>query len=50
MSGMVEMSVQDAGEEILHYSFASLTEASEMLVFLTEFFPKGTFVIQPMRH
>lgn len=50
MSGMVEMFVQDAGEEILHYSFSSISEASEMLAFLKEFFPSGTFLIQPLRH
>lgn len=49
MSGMVEMHVQDAGEEILYYTFSSITEASEMLAFLKEFFPAGTFMIQPLR-
>ncbi len=50
MPGMVEMRVEDAGEEILHYNFKSLAEASEMLSFLKEFFPDGTFLIQPVRH
>lgn len=47
---MVEMRVEDGGEEVLRYSFKTLQEASEMLDFLKDFFPSGTFVIQPMRH
>lgn len=50
MSGMVEMLVQDGGEDVLYYSFSSMAEASEMLAFLKEFFPSGTFLIQPLRH
>lgn len=50
MSGMVEMSVQEGGETVLFYSFNSISEASEMLAFLQEFFPSGTFLIQPLRH
>lgn len=50
MSGMVEMFVQDGGEDVLYYSFSSIAEASEMLAFLKEFFPSGTFLIQPLRH
>lgn len=50
MPGMVEMRVEDGGEEILHYTFKSLKEASDMLAFLREFFPDGTFLIQPLRH
>lgn len=49
-TGMVELRVADAGEEILQYSFATIQEASEMLQFLKDFFPAGTFVIQPLRH
>ena len=48
--GWVEMRVEDAGEQILHYNFRSLDEASEMFAFLKEFFPQGTFLIQPLRH
>lgn len=50
MSGRVEMSVQEGGEVVLYYSFNSIAEASEMLAFLQEFFPAGTFLIQPLRH
>ncbi len=49
-TGMVELRVEDAGEEILRYSFQTIREASEMLDFLKDFFPAGTFVINPVRH
>lgn len=48
--GMVEMKVEDGGEAILHYVFPNISDASEMLAFLKEFFPGGTFIIQPVRH
>lgn len=47
---MVEMHVEDFGETLLKYQFGSLTEASEMLAFLKDFFPSATFLIQPIRH
>lgn len=50
MPGRVEMRVEEDGEEILRYSFRTLREASEMFAFLLEFFPEGTFLIQPLRH
>jgi len=50
MAGMVEMLVEEFGETVLEYKFGSLTEASEMLVFLKDFFPAATFLIQPIRH
>lgn len=50
VSGMVQMRVQDAGETVLEYTFGSLSEASEMLSFLKDFFPAATFLIQPVRH
>ncbi|MEO1363858.1 MAG: hypothetical protein AAFU86_08805 [Pseudomonadota bacterium] len=50
MAGMVEMHVEEFGETVLEYKFGSLTEASEMLVFLKDFFPSATFLIQPVRH
>jgi len=48
--GMVELRVRDGGEDVLQYSFKTIKEASEMLAFLKDFFPAGTFVIQPLRH
>lgn len=48
--GMVEMRVEDGGEEILRYSFKTIGEAAEMLSFLKDFFPAGTFLIHPVRH
>lgn len=50
MAGMIEMSVEQDGEKILHYTFGSIVEASEMLAFLRDFFPDSTFTIQPVRH
>ena len=47
---MIEMKVEDAGKEILCYCFKSVKEASDMFVFLRDFFPDGTFIIQPLRH
>jgi len=47
---MIEMKVEDGGELILSYHFRSVAEASEMLLFLRDFFPEGTFVIQPLPH
>lgn len=49
-SGMVELRVEDGGEEVLRYSFGTIGEASEMLAFLKDFFPSGTFLIHPLRH
>lgn len=48
--GMVEMRVEDAGEVVLRYSFKTIAEASEMLAFLKDFFPGGSFLIHPVRH
>lgn len=49
-AGMIEMRVENDGVEVLKYTFSSLAEASEMFSFLKEFFPAGTFLIQPVRH
>lgn len=49
-TGMVELRVEDDGAEVLRYSFQTITEASEMLAFLKDFFPAGTFLIHPLRH
>ena len=43
----VELRVQEEGEDMLVYSYMSLDEASEMLAFLKDFFPRARFVIQP---
>lgn len=47
---MVELTVRDAGEEVLHYTFQSISEASEMFAFLKDFWPQAQFTIQPVRH
>lgn len=48
--GRVEMRVEDGGQEILHYNFETIAEASVMFDFLKDFFPQGSFVICPLRH
>ena len=47
---MIEMKVEDGGEVILSYHFKTVREASEMFVFLRDFFPNGKFVIKPLLH
>ena len=47
---MIEMKVEDSGKEILCYCFQNIQEASETFVFLRDFFPNYTFIIQPLRH
>ena len=49
-TGAVELRVSENHEEILIYTFPSVGKAAEMVHFLTEFFPQGRFVIQPVRH
>ena len=46
----VELRVRNAGEEILVYTFKNPSDASEMIHFLSEFFPEGEFILQPLRH
>ena len=50
MVGMVELHVEEFGETLLEYKFCTVSEASEMLSFLKDFFPMATFLIQPVRH
>ena len=50
MAIRVELIVRDAGADLLRYNFGSLADASEMLVFLKDFFSEATFIIQPLRH
>ena len=48
--GQVEMKVVDGGVVILSYSFPDIRAATEMFVYLRDFFPEGTFIIQPLRY
>ena len=48
--GRIELRVQQAGEDVLVYSFPDLNGAQKMFGFLHEFFPGATFVIQPQLH
>ncbi|MEM6608619.1 MAG: hypothetical protein AAF689_08565 [Pseudomonadota bacterium] len=46
----VELRVRDGGRDILVYTFKSAGEAGEMIHFLSDFFPAGEFLVQPLRH
>lgn len=50
MTTGVELRVSDGSEEVLVYAFKTAAEAGEMIHFLSEFFPNGRFLVQPMRH
>lgn len=50
LRGRIEMIVRDAERDLLRYSFANLGEASEMMMFLKDFFENVSFVIQQQRH
>ena len=47
---MVEMRVRVDGEEVLSYTFRSVSEAAEIIQFLSDFFPNGQFLVQPLSH
>ena len=47
---MVELRVADDGMEVLVYSFGRISEAVEMMSFLSDFLPQARFLIQPVRH
>jgi len=46
----VEMTVENEGVVVLGYNFPNILAATEMFVYLKDFFPNGTFIIQPLRH
>jgi len=50
VSMAVELRVRDGGEDVLVYAFKTPAEAGEMIQFLSEFFPKGEFLVQPLLH
>ncbi|MEM6739122.1 MAG: hypothetical protein AAF646_03340 [Pseudomonadota bacterium] len=47
---MIELRVEDNGEAMLVYVLSTISEASEMIVFLRPFLPEARFVVQPLRH
>lgn len=47
---MVCLRVRDGGEEQLVYHFQCRKEAAEQMLFLLEFFPNATFLIEPIQH
>jgi len=44
------MIVRSEGADILRYNFQDYAQASEMMLFLKEFFEDASFVIQQQRH
>ncbi|WP_156883032.1 hypothetical protein [Rhodovulum sp. P5] len=46
----VELRVMQDGESILLYVFKTIAEASEMILFLSDFLPDAKFVLQPATH
>lgn len=47
---MVQMRVEESGEDILVYNLRSVAEAAEMMTFLRDFLPRARFVLEPLRH
>jgi len=47
---MVELRVEDDGQTVLVYALRSVREASDMMLFLRDFLPEATFIVQPLRH
>ena len=50
MNRYVELRVAQAGEEILIYTFKSVSEAIDMLQFLDGMIVDPAFTVQPLRH
>lgn len=50
MLGSVELKVREDGADTLVYTFKTVSEAGEMINFLTDFFPAATFIVQPLTH
>ncbi len=47
---MVELRVAEDGRDILVYCFGKISDAVEMMTFLSAFLPDARFLIQPVRH
>lgn len=46
----VELRVMQDEETILRYIFRSVSEAAEMVLFLSEFLPGSRYLVQPAPH
>lgn len=46
--GPVRLTVREADEDILVYTFASVREAAEIHGFIREFFPRAEFRLEPL--
>lgn len=47
---LLTLRVQEGGEDSLVYTFRSVREAADMILFLQDFFPDARFVVEPARH
>lgn len=50
MPGFVELRVRENGQDILVYSFKSVTAAADMVHFLSDMMPGASYTVQPVRH
>jgi hypothetical protein len=50
MNRSVELRVREGGEDVLVYTFETAALAAEMIRFLSGFFPRAEFLVQPLRH
>ena len=50
MRRSVELRVREDGADIIVYTFESPTKAADMINYLSEFFPRAEFLVQPLRH
>ncbi|MEM9707919.1 MAG: hypothetical protein AAF871_03950 [Pseudomonadota bacterium] len=50
MSSWVELRVENEFEGVLIYAFERPTDAAEMIEFLSSFWPKARFIVEPLRH
>jgi hypothetical protein len=48
--GGVKLSVREDGRDLLVYHYGSIREATEILNFIREFFPRAEFVFEPLAH
>ena len=47
---MVELRVRNEGEDVLVYALKSASEASEIIQFISDFFPDASYLLQPLAH
>jgi hypothetical protein len=50
MDRSIELRVREGNEDTLIYVFKTVADAAEMIQFLNGFFPKASFIVQPVCH